>query len=695
MTAKLFCVCLIVCSMALCACPAQASGWSWKLPPDLVTPDFGRRNPIFLTGEPITLILSKPAARYAVRDYGGAVVDAGAAPTSPTNRLRLKLQPPGWYKLYLYGTRDQGQPWGNSVGGTTFVVLRRKSGLPLPPIGPVTGGSDPAMDIPLRGALGIGPERLSVADASKPDQAIQALADDIALEKKYYLASDPYRKRQLMVAFPNGTRDLNGVRRIVARFHNDVHYWEPRNEPNNGSTGAQFAVQEMRPFYETVKGVDRSLMVMGPGTVTIGPNMLPWIEDFLRAGGGKSIDVFSFHAYNTVNGDIWLARTALQFLQTLLDRYGVGHLEKWQTEQGYFAAMYGVYDPVHQAQWTMTQMMVYEQFGIPKEHNILWYDKSHGSWDFPAWWENDDGSLNPAAPLLRVWSEELYGTKFVRAYDFGSPGNALYLGSVFGGPGGKRVAAFMSAGSPYGQLTLNVRGGKRLHLVSAFGVESDLPITAGHATLPVPELPVYVELAKAQTIDPVPTRWGPNLALEAGVRVTASEAPAAALGSVPISVNKIVNGLLDNWYWTQKPDSMPWCLPNPPFPVTVEIRLPASASISHVIVYAAPPWQEQSSLLDYELQYDRNGQWRTLEHVQEPARTVKVYTPPTRTTVDTFYRQRWIFAHHFAPVRTQKIRLLIHSATYGGGATKDVSAAGGQGWAVPVVMLREVEIYAK
>ena len=70
-------------------------------------------------------------------------------------------------------------------------------------------------------------------------------------------------------------------------------------------------------------------------------------------------------------------------------------------------------------------MMVYEQYGIPKEHNHLWYDKSHGFWDTPAFWENEDGlysygSFDPAAPLMRVWSEELYGTNFSSAYNLGA-----------------------------------------------------------------------------------------------------------------------------------------------------------------------------------------------------------------------------------------------------------------------------------
>ena len=92
----------------------------------------------------------------------------------------------------------------------------------------------------------------------------------------------------------------------------------------------------MKPFYDTVKSVNPKLKVMGPGTVGIAPpgHMLDWIEDFLKAGGGKSIDAFSFHAYNTVNGDVEMARTALDTLQSLLNKYGLGHIEKWQTEPG-------------------------------------------------------------------------------------------------------------------------------------------------------------------------------------------------------------------------------------------------------------------------------------------------------------------------------------------------------------------------
>jgi hypothetical protein len=133
-------------------------------------------------------------------------------------------------------------------------------------------------------------------------------------------------------------------------------------------------------------------------------------------------------------------------------------------------------------------MMVYEQYGIPKEHNHYWYDRNGGFWDEPRWVQNEDGSINPVGPLLRVWSEELYGTHFASALNFGNPGNKMFVGSLFNGPG-KQVAAIMTSGDTQGQVTLNVVGATSVKVVSAFGTERSLPIVNGTAALPVSELP--------------------------------------------------------------------------------------------------------------------------------------------------------------------------------------------------------------
>jgi len=61
--------------------------------------------------------------------------------------------------------------------------------------------------------------------------------------------------------------------------------------------------------------------------------------------------------------------------------------------------------------------------------------------------------------MMRVWSEELFGTQFAKRYHFGEQGEKLYIGSLFTGKE-KQVAAFQSAGNTVGQVELKVTGGR-------------------------------------------------------------------------------------------------------------------------------------------------------------------------------------------------------------------------------------------
>ena len=700
--------------------PAARANWLFSYPPNQVTLDSGHRNNVFMVGDSVQFSLTifnygtyvtPGTVRYEVRDYWGAVAASGTVPApvpnGPTMLSLPTITQPGWYKLYLHQPTAVA-PWGDSMGGTMFVIFRQSANFPAEPSENApnnSGGSDGGDEV-ARGVLGMGPQRHPVSDASQPAAAIASLGPAIAQDKQYYTPFDPQRSRPLLVAFPNGVgsgnhdqqaANLTGLTQIVTQFHQDVKYWEPLNEPNFKYSPADYVNKELKPFYQTVKSVDPSCKVLGPGVVTVGPGGLSWIEGFLQAGGAKYMDAFSFHAYNNVNGDLTLARESLDNLNALLTKYGVGNIEKWQTEQGYFAACYGAYQPRLQGRWTMLQMMVYEQYGIPKEHNHLWYDKSHGFWDFPAFWENEDGlysygSFDPAAPLVRVWSEELYGTNFQSAYNLGQTGNKLYLGSLFGGPG-KQVAAFQSSGRTDGSLTLNVTGGSSLHVVSAFGVASDLPVTAGQATLPVPEIPVYVELAPGQTIQPVPVDYGTNLALTSGTVATTSGNGQSPLNAAyPNDISKVINGTLENWYYNQGNSDHPWMGNDASLPGWVQITLPRPMTISHAVVYAGVPWQNDGSLLDYELQYDHNGSWVTLSHPVEPTNVVDFFTSTVFCTADSFYSDRDVFVHDFTPVTTQKIRLLVHNTTYGGAPTQDIVAAGGQPGPHQIT-LREIELY--
>ena len=73
---------------------------------------------------------------------------------------------------------------------------------------------------------------------------------------------------------------------------------------------------------------------------------------------------------------------------------------------------------------------------------------------------------------------------------------------------------------------------------------------------------------------------------------------------------------------------------------------------------------------------------------------MKVFSPATRTVVDSFFSDRWVFQHQFEPVVTSKIRLVVRDVTHGGGATADVGEAGGQ-TGLHQIVCREVEIYGQ
>ena len=639
--------------------PTITGTWGWNLPPNLVTPQSGKRNHIFYVGDPLTFTLGGASLTYEVRDYWGNLVNQGPAGASIT----IPSQPPGWYKLYVYGSGVTTN-WGDIVGGTTFVVFRNTAGFPARPAPSTSGGPDPMGDEVVSGLTGVGVERIPCQDANNLNFGYMDAY--VAAEKQWYAAyGDSTRPRPMMIAFPAGTTNLAGVQQVVSRYMtNGVKYWEPRNEPQN-TDAATFVNTELIPFYNAVKAVDPTAKVMGPGTVSIDNSCRGWLQSFFAAGGGNYLDAFSFHAYNVVIGDSWIGRDRMDWLKGLLAQYGKSQLEIWQTEQGYSAPTYGAYWPRHQGRWTIFQMMLFEQYGLPKEHNHYWYTKSGGFWDMPMWLENDDGGLNPGGAFFRVWSEELYGKQFAQAYDFGS-GTNLYLGSLFTGSNGN-MAAFMTCGiTTNGYVNLLVSGGSSLHLVSAFGVATNLAVVGGMVTLPVPEIPVYVELPLGQSIQVVPMNWGTNLASQTGVTFSASGTYGTSGWTYDTDFSKLNDGNLVDWY----DDSKTAWHGDTNFPSWLQLQLPATTCVNRVVINAGYLYHDDSTLTDYELQYDNGGQWVTIEHIQEPAKTWAVYTPTVRCVVDTFFSDRYNFVHEFPAVYTTKIRILVHQCSWGSGAIK-------------------------
>lgn len=341
----------------------------------------------------------------------------------------------------------------------------------------------------------------------------------------------------------------------------------------------------------------------------------------------------------------------------------------------------------------MLEMMLFEIYGIPKEQNNCWYDAMIGFWDFPANWESEDGSLTPTASLIRVFSEELFGTKFTKTFDFGNPGNKLWLGALFSGPS-KSLGVFQSAGSTNGVVSIQVQGSiSSIEVVSPFGVIASVPVTGGTFQLTIPELPIFVRIPNGVQINVVRLDWGPNLALQAGVIASASGSANHPGGNdIPNDISKIRNGFFENWYYNQSKEGHPWSSNTPQFPATVTLEFPSPVPIGRVVVYCPAPWQWDGSLLNYDLQYLDGNDWKTIEHIEENPVTFNQSSPLEMCSCQSFYSERSHFIHQFPTVTTKKIQLLVHDTTWGGGATHDVVIAGGQ-TGFHQINIRELEVY--
>jgi hypothetical protein len=308
------------------------------------------------------------------------------------------------------------------------------------------------------------------------------------------------------------------------------------------------------------------------------------------------------------------------------------------------------------------------------------------------YWVNPDGSINPVGDMMRVWAEELAGTSFASAYNFGADANNIYIGSLFTGPG-KSVAAFSAPGTPNGQIFLAVSGGGWLHVISPFGAATDIPVINGVATLNIGNTPSYVELAAGQTINLIPFNWGADLALQPGVSATASGTGVSPLGpNIPNATSKIYNGQIESWYWSQQSGSDIWMDNTSGLPAWVQINLPTAQTVSRIVIYSGVPWQLRGSLLDFDVQVLVNGSWTTVQTISDDPKTFAAYSPETQTTVDSFYDEQYIFNVSFSPVTTSAIRLVVRDTTYGGGATLQSVQGGGQ-TGLQGIQLAEVGIY--
>lgn len=661
-------------------------------PVDAVTITTGVRNNAFITGEAMVFSLAgepRLGSVYKVRNIAGEVVAQGNANVPSISLSDLPL---GWYKLYVLRAVERADAtYGRSQGSMMFSVWRSTAGFPgRPAIGADIGNDSNGGDIAMRGLLLSGVGRLLISSASAPTTGGATLAKanaDATLQNTYWVTKDTSRTKAQLCCFPNGTVGATtGVQSVVNTLKDRVSWWETRNEPDQTVSVAAY-VAELTEFRSAVLGADATAKILGPAITTINATKLAWWSDFFTQGGGALIDGVSFHEYNSVNGDLNLARRSYDAWIALLVTHGQENKPRWMTEWGTFAAADGVLDGRGHGRWTMLGMLIREQYGIPKERTHHFYDRSHGFWDYPSFWQTESGELYPVATLMRVFSEEVFGKTYAAALDFGTVDNRMYVGNRYS-EGTDTVLAVMAVGRVDGSIVLSVTGASSLTTVSSVGVQSTVAVSGGTATIPVGVGPVYVRVPSGVTATVSARTYGTNLA--------PSATATASTGGT--NVARVNDGLWRSAYYsdTNAPDHVDAPHYNQTLPATIELAWGSAQTIDTVIVHAPTPWQFQCSLLDFDLQYWDGSAWigiSTATYVPTAIASV-VSNERGGTRADSFFDHRHVFQFEFADITTTKVRLVVRDATYGSmpnAMTAGVSSL--DGWKAATVT--EIEVYRR
>ena len=164
-----------------------------------------------------------------------------------------------------------------------------------------------------------------------------------------WAATDPEMARKNMgdAQCPRDMEDWrNYIQTLVRRYKGRIKFYELMNEPlftetdGNSSHKRYFPVARMIEMASVAKNeimkIDQvaKIVSMSPdGEI----NGIKRIDAFLKAGGGKFIDIVGFHYYARTAEDI---PSLVAETRKVMQRYGLENMPLWNTESGFF-----IFDP--------------------------------------------------------------------------------------------------------------------------------------------------------------------------------------------------------------------------------------------------------------------------------------------------------------------------------------------------------------
>ncbi len=194
---------------------------------------------------------------------------------------------------------------------------------------------------------------------------------------------------------------------LVTRYKGRIADYEMWNEPNaiGFFTGSAADMAHMVSIaYPIIKSIDPNAVVVAPSPSSTGwPTPFDeWIDQFLKAGGGKYVDVMSWHAYagrtnQPANPPEDLV-SQITKIHSILEKHNLGGMPLWDTEGGW-GKNSQLPDEQQQAAFLSRWLLIQYSYGIGR---VYWYQ-----WDNPNFgtlWTEGIGETIPAQTLTQIYS---------------------------------------------------------------------------------------------------------------------------------------------------------------------------------------------------------------------------------------------------------------------------------------------------
>ncbi len=150
-----------------------------------------------------------------------------------------------------------------------------------------------------------------------------------------WASSDPSAKSAYGLGHNAPPRDLDlwrdYVRTLARRYAGRIRYWELWNEPDYAphySGTVEQMIQLARIAQEELKAADPANKLVSPGLTS--SQGMAWLDKFLASGGGQYVDIIGYHWYFNTSPEGLVS--SIDNVRQLLNNYGLGHKELWNTE---------------------------------------------------------------------------------------------------------------------------------------------------------------------------------------------------------------------------------------------------------------------------------------------------------------------------------------------------------------------------